>query len=143
MQFVTLRFSSFSSLVRMWNIKLCVSCKFLILLKNICEILLFFTTSKVLKQIEKCFHNEVKSECRKFIRSGIASEKRIGWLEASKQPAWAHQAVVNRRTVWMISNNHKFSVYWRKVFKDVDDYSDSSSSLQAEILHKTKILSKD
>ena len=37
--------------------------------------------------------------------------ERIGWLEASKQPASVsteHQAMVNRPTVEMISNNHKF-----------------------------------
>lgn len=63
-------------------------------------------------------------------------EKKIGWLEASKQPAWAHQAVANRVTVGMISNNHKFQVYYfssAAIWEREDEVSD------VELCRKTRL----
>lgn len=77
----------------MWNLKFHFSCK-----TNVLKILFFH------QQIEHFFSQW--SEIRKLIRSGIASV-RGGWLEARKQPAWAHQAVVNRRFVEWLAITYK------------------------------------
>lgn len=77
----------------------------------------FYWLFEALKQIEKMFlFTRKKIRICSKINSFRNCERRIGWLEASKQPASVnaeHQAMVNRTTVGMISNNHKFQLFLR------------------------------